>query len=320
MGCQTSKAVSHPAPKKTLMQKPTVHDKKPTPEPPQSQSMVAAWDPGNPIAAYVAPGACVFGEEWAAAPLVSKVAISHDTRIFTFGLDEDKPLGLSTCACLLMKGVDGPRDAEGNPVVRPYTPVSTNAMLGQFELMVKVYSDGKMSQYLDALEVGKPMHFKHVGGNVKIQYPFSGKKAIGMIAGGTGITPMIQALHCVLGTNEDTSKVSVLYASKTSNEILAKETLDAWTASCADRFHVTHVLSREPTEGSSWTGARGHITREMIEANFPPPESDCLIFVCGPQPLYTAFSGPRDPPGAPPSELAGILKEIGYKTEQVIKF
>jgi cytochrome-b5 reductase len=281
---------------------------------------MAAWNPGNPTAAYVAPSQCVFGPDWTAAPLVSKESISHDTRIFTFGVQEDKALGLSTCACLLMKGVDGPKDLEGNPVIRPYTPVSTNAMVGKFELMVKVYPDGKMSQFLDSLDVGQPMHFKHVGGNVKIQYPFNDKKAIGMIVGGTGITPMIQALHCVLGTKDDTSKVAMLYGSKTSNDVLAKETLDAWTASYGDRFNVTHVLSEEPAEGSSWTGARGFITREMIEQNFPKPDSDCLIFVCGPPALYNVFSGPRDAPGQPPSELAGILKEMGYRTEQVIKF
>jgi len=282
--------------------------------------MAATWSPGVPTAAYVAPGECVFGADWAAAPLVSKVAISHDTRIFTFGLEKEKALGLSTCACLLMKGVDEPKDEKGGPVIRPYTPVSTNAMTGQFELMVKVYPDGKMSQHLDALEVGKEVHFKHVGGNVKIQYPLMDKKDIGMIVGGTGITPMIQALHCVLGTAGDSSKVAMLYGSKTTKDILAKETLDAWEASHPDRLKVTHVLSEEPKEGSSWTGERGFITKEMIEKHFPKPDSDCLIFICGPPPLYAIFSGPRDPPGQPPSELAGILKDMGYKTEQVIKF
>merc|ERR1711988_1646062 len=109
--------------------------------------------------------------------------------------------------------------------------------------MVKVYPDGKMSQHLDKLDAGQSVHFKHVGGNVKIQYPFNSKKEIGMIVGGTGITPIIQALHCVLGTKGDTSKVSMLYGSKTSKEILAKETLDAWAAAYGDRFKVTHVLS-----------------------------------------------------------------------------
>merc|ERR1740138_1608781 len=109
-------------------------------------------------------------------------------------------------------------------------------MVGKFELMIKVYPDGKMSQFLETLEVGQPMHFKHVGGNVKIQYPFNDKKQIGMIVGGTGITPMIQALHCVLGNKDDTSKVAMLYGSKTSKEILAQETLDAWASAYPDRF------------------------------------------------------------------------------------
>jgi len=279
----------------------------------------SSWSPGAPTAAYVQPGKCVFSEEWTEAPLLSKVAVASDTRIFTFGLEEGKALGLSTCACLLTKGVDGPTDAEDKPVIRPYTPVSTNAMTGKFELMVKIYPDGKMSQHLDALEVGQPMHFKHVGGNVKIQYPFNSKKEIGMLVGGSGITPMIQALHCLLGTEGDTSKIAMLYGSKTSNAILAKETLDAWATSFAARFQVKYVISQDP-EDSPWDGARGRITREMIEATFPGPNSDCLIFICGPPPMYTAFSGPRDAPGKPPTELAGLLKEMGYKTEQVIKF
>jgi len=219
-----------------------------------------------------------------------------------------------------MKGVDGPNDDEGKPIIRPYTPVSTNAMVGKFELMIKVYPGGKMTQHLDGLEVGQPVHFKHVGGNVKIQYPFNSKPNIGMLVGGTGITPMIQALHVILGTPGDTAKVGMVYGSKTSNEILAKETLDAWTAAYPDRLKVTHVLSDEPTEGSAWDGPRGFISRELIEATLPAPDSECLVFICGPPPMYNALSGPRDPPGGPPTELAGLLKEMGYRTEQVIKF
>jgi cytochrome-b5 reductase len=260
----------------------------------------------------------VFSTDWAAAPLLYKIKISHDTYIFGFGLEDGKALGLSTCAALLMRGPD---DDEGNPVIRPYTPVSTNAMTGKFELMVKIYPDGKMSSHLDQLEVGQPVHFKHGPGNCKIQYPdFKNKPEIGMIVGGTGSAPAIQALHCLLGTSDDNSKVSMVYGSKTSEDILAKDTLDAWEASHPDRLKVTHVLSREPSEGSSWTGARGHITREVLEATLPKPDSDCLIFICGPPAMYASLSGPRDKPGQPRCELAGVLKEMGYRTEQVIKF
>merc|ERR1712232_906425 len=222
--------------------------------------MSATYSPGAPTAAYMPPGECVFGEDWSPAPLLSKTIVSHDTRVFTFGLaNKEKPLGLSTCACILMKGQDGPKDDKGDPVVRPYTPVSTNAMLGQFQLMVKVYPEGNMSQHLDKLEIGKSVDFKHIPFNVKVQYP-TFKPAIGMIVGGTGITPMIQALHQVLGSSGDTKKVSMLYGSRTVSDILAKETLDLWIGSHGDRLNVRHVLSHEP-DGSEWSGARGFISQ-----------------------------------------------------------
>ena len=64
--------------------------------------------------------------------------ISKDTIVVTFGLaDASKPLGLSTCACVLARGG---ADAAGEPFVRPYTPVSTNALAGKFQLMMKVRS------------------------------------------------------------------------------------------------------------------------------------------------------------------------------------
>eukprot|EP00975_Prorocentrum_lima_P002565 565271-Prorocentrum_lima.AAC.1 len=44
----------------------------------------------------------------------------------------DKILGLSTCACILLKC----GEHDGEPVVRPYTPFSANPA-GKFELLVK---------------------------------------------------------------------------------------------------------------------------------------------------------------------------------------
>lgn len=266
---------------------------------------------GPPVANLVAPGNCVFGEEWSSAPLLAKTPVSHDTKVFTFGLsDASKPLGLSTCACILTRGG---ADADGNPVVRPYTPVSTNALLGKFELMVKMYPDGIVSQYMESLEIGKTMDFKHIKFNVKMQFPF-GKKRLGMIVGGTGITPMIQALHALLGTAEDTTKIDMLYGSKTVSDVLAKETIDEWSEKHKDRFSVTHVLSHEPQD-SSWDGARGFINKEFIQANMPKPNDDCVIFICGPPPMYDALCGPRTE-----KELTGLLADMGYTAEQVYKF
>jgi hypothetical protein len=169
------------------------------------------YDPGPPVARLVPPGQCVIGyEEWTPAPLLKRKRVSHDTVLLTFGLqDASRPLGLSTCACLL---------AQGAGVIRPYTPVSTNALLGKFELMVKVYENdglgsGVLSRHLATMSLGYSVVFKHIPLNVKFQYPF-GRKHIAMIAGGTGITPMLQALHAALGTHGDDSKISLIVSNR----------------------------------------------------------------------------------------------------------
>jgi hypothetical protein len=46
------------------------------------------------------------------------------------------------------------------------------------------------------MAIGDTMAFKHIPFNVKIQYPFN-RAHVGMLVGGTGITPMIQVSYCV---------------------------------------------------------------------------------------------------------------------------
>ncbi|KAJ1633662.1 hypothetical protein T492DRAFT_978928 [Pavlovales sp. CCMP2436] len=260
------------------------------------------------VARLVAPGLCQLGEEWTPCTLISKEKASPDSTIFTFGLpDTSKPLLLSTCAAILARG------GAAKDVIRPYTPVSTNALTGRFQLLVKVYPDGKLSQYMQALEPGAALDFKHIAANVKLQYPF-GKARIGMIAGGTGITPCLQTLHALLGTAMDTTRVSLLYGARTEADVLAKSTLDAWAVTYKERFNVTYVLSAEP-EGSSWKGERGHINAERVKQRLPAPTDDCLILLCGPPPMYAALCGARTEP-----ELTGVLAGLGFRAEQVYKF
>ena len=62
-------------------------------------------DLGPPTHNLVPPGECQFNQDWVPVTLKSRKNISHDTSIFTFSLpNTDKPLGLSTCACILVKG------------------------------------------------------------------------------------------------------------------------------------------------------------------------------------------------------------------------
>ena len=155
---------------------------------------------------------------------------------------------------------------------------------------------------------------------VKVPAPFKHKK-IGMIAGGTGITPMIQALHAILGEwpesqQSATEEVVLLYGSRNKDDILGGEMLDRWSALHAGQFKHVDVLSNEPTE-SDYSGERGFIDKDKIVKYLPPASlgDDVIIFVCGPPIMYQLLCGPRNE-----MEVTGILGELGYSSEQVYKF
>ena len=124
-----------------------------------------------------------------------------------------------------------------------------------------------------------------------------------------------QALHALLGTPSDASCTTLLYSSKSQSDILAKRTLDEWEAAHPNRLAVHHTLTREP-EGTGWMGRRGRIDAQLLREQLPPPTDDVLIFVCGPPAMYDSLCGPRTEPEA----LTGLLAEMGYAAEQVIKF
>lgn len=263
---------------------------------------------GPPQKVLVPPGNCQFGEDFVSVPLLSRTPVSHNSSVLRFGLpDESKPLNLSTCACILAQA-----HVASKAVIRPYTPISTNAQVGSFDLLIKNYgAHGTMSTHLHGIEVGDTINFKHIPFNVKIQAPFQ-QTHIVMLAGGTGIAPMIQALHAILGDDDSKAKVTLLYGSQTSDDILGFDLLTKWEQDFSERLEVVHVLS----EGRSDRYATGFINQKLLEKHVPNIDNDeTLVLVCGPPPMYQALCGPRDDP-----ELTGVLADMGCSLEQVYKF
>ena len=60
----------------------------------------------------------------------------------------------------------------------------------------------------------------------KLMYSVNMKRRIGMIAGGTGITPMLQIIREILENPEDKTEVSLLFANNAEEDILMRDELD----------------------------------------------------------------------------------------------
>ena len=79
--------------------------------------------------------------------------------------------------------------------MRSYTPISSDVHPGYFDLMIKSYPQGNISRHLGTLKVGDTMKVK--GPRGAMVYEPNMVRAFGMIAGGTGITPMLQIIRAV---------------------------------------------------------------------------------------------------------------------------
>merc|ERR1711879_400279 len=176
--------------------------------------------------------------------LQQKQYVSHDVRRFRFSLtDANSILGLP-----LGKPINLKARINGKTVIRSYTPISVDEeAIGYFDLMVKIYPEGKMGGWLDEMEIGEEVAVSGpVGGiyfdggcfKARAHEVLKGDvKKVGMVAAGSGITPMLQLIRSL----SSSIQFSLVYSNKTYDDILCKTELNqlSYTVSTS----MTHTLS-----------------------------------------------------------------------------
>lgn len=235
--------------------------------------------------------------------LIEKENISHDTRRFTFALQTPKTkLGLPIGQHISFRFTD----KDGKSVQRSYTPTSGDETLGKVVFVIKVYKagvhpkfpeGGKMSQHLDSLKIGDTIdmkgpkgHLTYYGGGMftvkMMKKPLEERyaKHFGMIAGGTGITPMLQVLHAIFRddrTKDPITTASLLFANQTEEDILVREELEALARDFPERFQLHYTLDRPP---AVWKGSTGFVDKNMIQKYVLKNGSidSTQILMCGP--------------------------------------
>jgi cytochrome-b5 reductase len=141
-----------------------------------------------------------------------------------------------------------------------------------------------MTNHLAAMNVGDEIEIR--GPKGAMQYSRTYAKNIGMIAGGTGITPMYQLIRAICEDEEDNTQISLLYASNSEEDILLREELDAFAAKNPHKFKFQHVLAKPK---DSWTGLQGFINQDMIKEHLAPATDSSKVLLCGPPPMINAM-------------------------------
>lgn len=156
-------------------------------------------------------------------------------------------------------------NGEYKEIVRSYTPISGDEQAGHFDLLIKSYPTGNISKHLASLAVGQSIRVR--GPKGAFTYKSNMVRHFGMIAGGTGITPMLQVVKAIIRgrqTAGDRTEVDLIFANVTEKDILLKEDLDALAAE--DKGFRVHYVLDKPSAG--WTGGVGFVTAEMIQVRF----------------------------------------------------
>ncbi|KAN0128372.1 ferredoxin reductase [Lactarius tabidus] len=219
-------------------------------------------------------------KEWKEFPLKEKIVVSPNTAIYRFALPRQNDiLGLP-----IGQHISVSAEIDGKEIMRSYTPTSSDDDLGHFDLLIKSYEKGNISRHVSLLKIGDKIRVK--GPRGQFNYTPTLSREVGMIAGGTGITPMLQIIRAALKTPQDPTKLSLIYANVNYEDILLKKELDQLADKYPTRFKVHFVLNNPPP---GWTGGVGFVSKDQIAAHLPATHDNIKILLCGPPPMMTAM-------------------------------
>jgi len=246
---------------------------------------------------------------------------NHNTSRFTFELPNGGAALSPITSLVIVRASEGsqhaPVDKKGNLAMRAYTPISSPDQEGELVLLIKKYENGAISKYVhERLKPGDTLSIK--GPIPKFPYKANEFEDVALIGGGSGITPLYQLIDHALKDPTNRTRFTLLYANVTESDILLHDELSALQRAHPATFKVINTLDKPPVSG--WSGASGHVSRELIQAHVPPAKKGdkIKVLVCGPPGQVNAIAGKKD--GMKQGAIGGVLKELGYTEDQVFKF
>jgi nitrate reductase (NAD(P)H) len=119
-------------------------------------------------------------------------------------------------------------------------------------------------------------------------------REIGMVCGGSGITPILQVVRGIFEDSSDTAtKVSILDVNRFVGDILCRDELDLLATQHPTRLRIQYSLTGNRIP-SDWSYSTGRITKEMLEVHLPEAGEDNIICICGPLPMEQQVKGKRE--------------------------
>jgi len=177
----------------------------------------------------------------------------------------------------------------GERLRRAYSLASACLTDVPVHITVKRIENGRVSNYLnDTIQEGQELEVLGPSGKFTVEPRAVNQRHLVMIAGGSGITPIMSILETVLRL-ETGSRVTLVYGNRGWDDVIFRDRLATLCDEFGERLIVDHVLERPP---QNWSAGQGLLTGDVLEARLQAfgIQDDGLIryFLCGPTPMMEA--------------------------------
>ena len=201
-------------------------------------------------------------------------------------------------------------DLAGDDVRRNYSicaPVSS----GRLRIAVKRLAGGAFSAYaLDELRPGDTLEVMTPTGRFFTALDVTASRHYCCIAAGSGITPVLSIIATTL-ESEPHSRVTLLYANRTSKTVMFLEELEDLKDRYPDRFHLVHLLTREPRDVELFSGRLDGPRLQRIMDTILPVDSVDDWFLCGPYEMVNELRDTLTAAGADARHVHAELFHVG---------
>ncbi|XP_003411111.1 NADH-cytochrome b5 reductase-like isoform X1 [Loxodonta africana] len=203
--------------------------------------------------------------------------VTKDTYHVRFALPGNSQLGLRPGQHLILRGTVG-----GLEIQRAYTPISPANAKGYFEVLIKCYQTGLMSQYVGSWRAGDTVFWRGPFGSFFYKPNQYGELL--MLAAGTGLAPMVPILQSITDNADDETFVTLVGCFKTFEGIYLKTFLQDQA-----RFwnvRTFFVLSQENSlEQLPWSyrdkTRLGHLAQDLMKELVGSCRRKPFALVCG---------------------------------------
>ncbi len=178
---------------------------------------------------------------------------------------------------------------------RSYSFANPPRVADRLEFFIKVLETGAMSDYIAGrARPGDEMLVTGPFGRFYLRPP---SRPVLMVAGGTGLAPMLSMLDHMLDAGLTGQPIHLLYGANTSAELFSTDALEA----CADRGLALTAELCVVEADASWTGPTGHVTTLLRPVLVHAGE--CDAYLCGPPPMIDAGAGWLRAAGLDPARI-----------------